>query len=34
MPVNQIAEYLDIAPGTVKSRLNRGRKKLKELITL
>ena len=34
IPVNQIAEYLDIAPGTVKSRLNRGRKKLKELITL
>ena len=34
IPVNQIAEFLDIAPGTVKSRLNRGRKKLKELITL
>ena len=34
IPINEIAEYLDIAPGTVKSRLNRGRKKLKELITL
>ena len=34
IPINEIAEYLDIAPGTVKSRLNRGRKKLKELITV
>lgn len=34
IPVKDIAEYLGIAPGTVKSRLNRGRQKLKELITI
>ncbi len=32
IPVKDIAEYLNIAPGTVKSRLNRGRAKLKELL--
>lgn len=32
IPVKDIAEYLGIAVGTVKSRLNRGRKMLKELI--
>ena len=34
IPVKEIAEYLNIAPGTVKSRLNRGRQKLKEMITI
>lgn len=34
IPVKDIAEYLGIAPGTVKSRLSRGRQKLRELITL
>lgn len=32
LSVKEIADYLGIADGTVKSRLNRGRKKLKELI--
>lgn len=32
LQVKEIAEQLNIAPGTVKSRLNRGRQKLKELI--
>lgn len=32
IPVKEIAEHLKIAPGTVKSRLNRGRQKLKDLI--
>ncbi len=30
--INEIAQTLDIAKGTVKSRLNRGRQKVKELI--
>ena len=34
IPVKEKAEYLNIAPGTVKSRLNRGRQKLKEMITI
>ncbi|MDO5149828.1 MAG: sigma-70 family RNA polymerase sigma factor [Oscillospiraceae bacterium] len=34
IPVKEIAEYLNIAPGTVKSRLNRGRQKLREMITI
>ena len=34
MPLKDIAEHLNIAQGTVKSRLNRGRNKLKELIQL
>ncbi len=34
IPVKEIAGLLGIAPGTVKSRLNRGRQKLKEMITL
>ena len=32
VPIKEIAEHLNIATGTVKSRLNRGRQKLKELI--
>jgi RNA polymerase sigma-70 factor (ECF subfamily) len=32
IPIKQIADYLGIAQGTVKSRLNRGRRKLRELI--
>lgn len=32
MPVRQIAETLNVAPGTVQSRLARGRERLKKMI--
>lgn len=32
MPINEIAEHLNIATGTVKSRLSRGRKMLRKII--
>lgn len=32
MSIEEIAQHLNISPGTVKSRLNRGRRKLRDMI--
>lgn len=33
MPVEQVAEALDVSPGTVKSRLHRAKEKMRELLS-